>query len=293
MKKSYLIVLALVAVLLVAFVLIMVMTPTPSAENEIPSQPDKTVTEPAETEPEETEPPAPPANTYYPTDFAFNEEGFMTCSSAPYLIGIDISEMQEDIDWNQLRESGIQFVMIRAGFRGYGESGKLVADAEFYNNLRSAHNVGMQVGLYFFSQAISVEEAEEEANFLLDLIGDLHIDMPIAYDWEYIGDYARTADTDKETVTACTKAFCHVISDAGYSPMFYSNQNMSDSHFDLVELQDYPMWLAMYDMPMIYPHRLYMWQYTSNAEIAGVSGPVDLNIYLPQQREIDDGYLPD
>lgn len=280
MKKLNRLILQIVAVLFLVFIAVMLMNPTPEMESE---EPTVVTTAPTEvTEPEE--PPLPPANIYYPTDFAYNDRNLMTCVNYPYITGIDVSEYQEGIDYNILREHGIQFVMIRAGFRGYGESGRLVEDASVYRHIKEAHEVGMKVGIYFFSQATSVEEAVEEAELTLSIVNGLPIELPIAYDWEYIGDYARTADTDKETVTACTKAFCDTIAAAGYRTMFYSNQNMSDSHFDLVELQDYPMWLAMYDTPMTYPHRLYMWQYTASAEIPGIDGPLDLNIYLPFEQ---------
>lgn len=277
MKKTTLIFMVVMIVLIIIFAILLLVLPNPEASAPAPTA---VTTQATEASTEATEPPKPPANTYISTDFAYDENGFLTCVTDEYLIGVDLSEFQENVDFNAMREAGIDFLMMRLGFRSYG-AGRLVVDEYARNYIKEAHEAGMQVGGYFFSQAVTVEEAIEEAEFALEIIKGLPLELPIAFDWEYIGDYARTAETDKETVTACTKAFCDRITEAGYKPMFYSNQVMSDSHFDLVDLQDHPMWLAMYDQPMTYPHRMVMWQYTSAGTVPGYDGAVDMDIYLP------------
>ena len=219
---------------------------------------------------------------YSSTDF-YEEDGFIRCSSSEVSrVGIDVSSHQGQIDWAQVRDAGVEFAIIRVGFRGYGETGKLVEDEYARANLEGALAAGLKVGAYFFSQATNTWEALEEVRLTLSVIRDFPIEMPVVFDWEYLGEYARTATTDQETVTACTAAFCNAISLAGYQPMFYSNQNLGETHFDLAALSDYPMWLAMYNTEMDYPHRLYMWQYTSDGSVPGIDGPVDLNLYLPE-----------
>lgn len=232
------------------------------------------------TEPEDTTSPPPPANSLTAEDFTLGENGYLTCTAAESLLGVDVSEYQGDIDWQEVKDAGIDFAIIRVGFRGYGEAGKIVEDENARYNLQSALDAGLQVGAYFFSQATSTREAVQEAQFALGVLQGYDVTMPVVFDWEYVGDYARTADTDPETVTACAKAFCDTVALAGYEPMFYSNQNLGDTHFDLYALSDYPMWLAMYDRDMDYPHRLYMWQYTASGQVPGIEGDVDLNLYM-------------
>lgn len=224
----------------------------------------------------------PPPNSYVASDFAMDENGYLTCLTAASMLGVDVSEHQGEVDWEQVAASGVKFAIIRVGFRGYGETGKLVEDEYARANLEGALAAGLKVGAYFFSQATNTWEALEEVRLTLSVIRDFPIEMPVVFDWEYLGEYARTATTDPETVTACTAAFCSAISLAGYQPMFYSNQNLGETHFDLAALSDYPMWLAMYNTEMDYPHRLYMWQYTSDGSVPGIDGPVDLNLYLPE-----------
>lgn len=259
-----------------------------TGRSKMPEEPAPTTLPPTEestTLPPETTTEPPPANSYTADDFATDENGFLTCITAPYMQGVDVSEYQGDIDWEAVRDAGIEFAIIRVGFRGYGEAGRLVEDETARVNLQNALDAGLKVGAYFFSQATNTREAIQEAQFALSILQGYQIEMPVVFDWEYVGEDARTAQTDAETVTACTLAFCETVALAGYKPMFYSNQNLTDSHFDLHSLTEYPMWLAMYDTHMDYPHRLYMWQYTSEGKIPGIEGTVDLNIYLPEQRD--------
>ena len=138
--------------------------------------------------------------------------------------GIDVSSYQGEINWQAVRNDGITFAFIRAGYRGYGTDGKICEDEMFKKNMQGALNAGLQVGVYFFSQAISVEEALEEAQFTLQLVKGYPLAYPVVFDWEHY-DIAssRTYTTESEVITACAKAFCDRIMQAGYRPMIYLN----------------------------------------------------------------------
>ena len=136
------------------------------------------------------------------------------------------------------------------------------------------------MGVYFFSQAITVAEAEEEADFVLKRIADYELTMPVVYDWEYISAEARTAKMDRRTLTDCYLAFCGKIQEAGYTPMAYFNTYQSRSLMNLTELEDYPFWLALYSDRMTYPYRIEMWQYTDSGRVPGIQGNVDINLYF-------------
>lgn len=238
-----------------------------------------------ETEPEtteETEPTLPPPeeNPYGVNDFQYDHRNFLTCLSGDYMVGIDVSRYQFDIDWQQVADYGVEFAMIRIGFRGYG-SGALAEDEYAQANLEGALEAGIQVGVYFFSQAISVEEAEEEARYVLEYIKDYPITMPVVFDWEIpYGENPRTQDVDARTLTDCALAFCRVIEENGYTPMVYFNTLQARSDLYISELTDYPFWLALYTPRMRFPYKVQMWQYTDSGIIPGIDASVDLNIWL-------------
>jgi GH25 family lysozyme M1 (1,4-beta-N-acetylmuramidase) len=171
--------------------------------------------------------------------------------------------------------------MIRIGGRGYGQSGTLYVDELAQSHYAGAKAAGLKVGAYFFSQAISVEEAREEARYALQLTEDWSLDMPIVFDWEIPVPEARTAGMDPRTLTDLQKHFCAVMEGKGYKPMIYFNWNMSSNLLYLTELEDYPFWLALYQDRMTYPYRVEMWQYTDRGRVPGIEGNVDLNIYIP------------
>ncbi len=235
------------------------------------------------TAPEETTSPI-PANPFAPDDFQL-ENGYLTCTAAESILGIDVSGYQKKIDWQQVKEAGIQFAIIRVGGRGWGTAGKLYADNYAQENYLGAKEAGIQVGVYFYSQAISVEEAREEANYVLDLIKGWELDYPIVYDWEYVSAEARTAKMDARTLTDCTKAFCQTVENAGYAPMIYFNPSQSRDLLYLEELLEYPFWLAMYQNTLAYPHRVDMWQYTRTGTVPGIQGNVDINLYFPHNEQ--------
>ena len=151
-------------------------------------------------------------------------------------------------------------------------------------NYRGAIDAGLKVGAYFFSQAISMQEAVEEANYLMEIIKDWDVEMPIVYDWEYISDDSRTGKMDARTLTDCTKAFCETVKAAGYTPMVYFNADQSHKSIYLEELIDYGFWLAQYDTVLNYPYKIDMWQYTETGSVPGIDGNVDINLYFPWEQ---------
>lgn len=217
-------------------------------------------------------------NPYTPEDFGF-EEGYLTCLSADSMLGIDVSAYQPEVDWQKVKAAGVEFVILRAGFRGYGSAGNMKQDATVLSHYSGAKAAGLKVGVYFFSQAISVEEAEEEAAFLLEIIKDFQLDMPVAYDWEYISDTARTANVDADTLTACAEAFCQKIGNAGLQPMIYVSETQDLLHLE--QLAKYPLWVAQYDTQKTYPYKTAMWQYTNTGRVPGIAGNADINLWLP------------
>ena len=236
-----------------------------------------TETEPSVTT-EATLPP-PEANPIGLGDF-YMDGNYLSCLTTPSVLGIDVSVWQKSIDWPKVKEAGIEFAMIRAGWRG-SEQGVLAEDTYAQDNYQGATAAGIKVGAYFFSQAISVEEAEEEARYLLDIIKDWNVEMPIVFDWEYIDETSRTAKVDARTLTDCTKAFCDIIANAGYQPMVYFNANHSYDRIYIRELTEYPFWLARYDTVLDYPYKVDMWQYTETGSVPGISGNVDINLFFP------------
>lgn len=237
------------------------------------------------TPPGATLPPAPTlaANPYSPEDFTL-VDGYLTCLAAESWLGIDVSEHQGVIDWKTVATTPVEFAMVRLGFRGWGSEGNIHADKYGMANLIGARDAGLQVGVYFFSQAISVEEAIEEAHFLLSLLDGRPLDLPVVFDWETVSSQeARTAKMNKKTLNACAQAFCQEIEKAGYDAMVYFNLDLSRRMLRLIDLQQagYDFWLALYSQQLRCDYRVRMWQYTDSGTVAGIQGKVDLNLYFP------------
>ena len=193
-------------------------------------------------------------------------------------LGIDVSKYQGDIDWRLVKESGIEFVIIRLGFRGYG-SGELVIDEYFHQNVVGALKVGIDVGVYFFSQAINQEEAYEEAEFVYNNIKDYNITYPVIFDTEEIkNDEARTDGLDINELTDITITFCERIKELDFDIMIYANSKWLTTSLDLTRLEDYDIWYADYQEEPLYPYQFEMWQYSEEGIVPGIEGYVDLNI---------------
>ena len=202
-------------------------------------------------------------------------------------MGIDVSEFQgEEIDWEQVRKSGVEFAIIRVGYRAYGESGDIVMDAMYEQNIEGALNAGLDVGVYFFSQAISAAEAVEEAEFVLENVKKYDITGPVVYDTEAIKwDDARTDENTKQEFTNYCKVFCDTVSHAGYDPMIYSNIEWMAFTLDMEELSEYDFWYADYfDAPQC-PYDYKIWQYSENGVVPGINANVDLNLWFQEENE--------
>lgn len=271
-------VVALAALLLGAVIALIVVLGNPQMNV---SDTNTTGTESAATTTEATLPP-PEANPIGAEDFALAGD-YLSCLTAPSVLGIDVSEWQEAVDWQQVKAAGVEFVMIRAGWRG-SVQGVLTEDSYARANYAGATAAGLKVGVYFFSQAISTQEALEEAEYLLDIIGDWKLEMPVVYDWEFISEESRTGKLDARTLTDCTKVFCDRIALAGFTPMVYFNADQAVERMYLRELTQYKFWLAQYDTVLEYPYKIDMWQYTETGAVPGISGNVDINLYFPWEE---------
>ena len=195
----------------------------------------------------------------------------------PSHIGVDVSAHQQQIDWQQVADSGVEFAMVRAGYRGYTK-GDLERDAYFTQNVDGAAAAGLDVGVYFFSQAITTDEALEEADLVLELLDGRTLAYPIVFDWEDIEADARTDGMTSPLLTEIAAAFCARVEAAGYQSGIYFNQRFGYQEFDLLQLQGKTFWLAEYNIPPTFAYDFQIWQYTNDGTVPGISTPVDLNL---------------
>lgn len=228
-----------------------------------------------------------PKRSYNSSLFSYNNNGFLTYNSKDYdsKIGIDVSRYQGDIDWAQVKATGVDFAILRAGYRGYA-SGAMVTDSYFKKNAREALAEGIELGVYFFSQAITPQEGAEEANYVLKLIEDYDITYPVVFDWEPYDSSLnpRTDGLSDRVLTQCAVSFCNTVKKAGYTPMVYANLTYFYRHYDLSKLVDYPIWLAQYTSKPTFYYHFDMWQYSSSGKVPGIKGDVDLNLYLVPKK---------
>ena len=193
-------------------------------------------------------------------------------------VGADISKYQDYIDFVRLKKAGIQFVMIRVGARGYG-TGQIVMDDAFSDNIKRATDAGLQVGVYFSSQAITVEEAQEEAQLVLEAIGDYKLTYPIAIDMGFVeNDTARIEALKKAEKTEIVKTFLDLVKENGYIGMIYGDKEWLVKELDMSKLTGYDVWLSQIQDVPDYPYRFVMWQYTRSANVDGIAGYANLNI---------------
>lgn len=213
----------------------------------------------------------------------YNENGKAASSE-----GIDVSSYSGNIDWKKVKESGIDFAMIRVGGRGYGEKGEMYTDERALEYINGAKAEGIKVGAYFFSQAVSTEEAIEEADYVKTVLGDIKLDYPVAYDWEIIkDDDARTDSVSASQATECARAFCDRVRELGYTPILYSPSRELYFKYDLSRLADIDIWYCEYaNVPTFY-YEFSMWQYSATGTIDGIEGAVDLNICFTNVADYD------
>ena len=197
-----------------------------------------------------------PANELTEESFSSND-GRIEYTGTDYdvLRGVDVSEHQLDIDWKQVAASGVDYAYIRVGWRGYTEGG-LFEDAYFERNIQGALDAGLHVGVYMFSQAVTVQEAIEEADFVLERIGKYNVTLPVVFDWE-------------------------TVKSAGYVPCVYFNRNLGYYGYDLTRLTDYEFWFSLPESG--FPNFYYacdMWQYSFTETVPGIAEPTDMNLWF-------------
>ena len=195
--------------------------------------------------------------------------------------GIDVSKYQGDINWGAVKNSGVDFAMIRLGYRGM-QAGTLQLDSQFTNNIEGAHAAGVQIGIYFFTQAVNTAEAEEEAQYVIDWLSQYpdYVSYPVIIDIEAAaGSRLDNAGLTANEKTAICRTFCEKIQRAGYTAGIYSNKNYLETQLNINELADsFYIWLAHYTNQTSYAGRYNMWQYTSSGTVSGISGYVDMDI---------------
>lgn len=222
-----------------------------------------------------------PLSSYAAECFASSDGGRASYTQAGVqtLTGVDVSYWQGDVDWAAVKSDGIDFAMLRLGYRGYGQAGAIVLDEKFLQNARNAAAAGIPIGVYFYSQAVTVAEAQEEAAFVLKNLAGYNITWPVVFDWEIPNSEARTVNVDVDTLTACADAFCKAVSDAGYKPMIYFGDVVGYLKLDVSMLRQYDFWYAGYYQSVpAFRYDFKMWQYTESGTVKGIEGGADLNL---------------
>ena len=209
------------------------------------------------------------------------------------LRGIDVSEHQGEIDWNSVKNDGVQFAVIRVGYRGY-KQGVLATDAYFKRNIEGALAAGLRVGVYFFSQATSAEEGKEEAAYLIEQIKSYNVTLPVFFDWERVTNVGATRvdSVTGETITAACLAFCNTVKAGGYEPGVYFYRNLGYYEYKLGELSDLLFWVgAPGESPDFY-YRHTFWQYSAEGTVSGIQKATDLDIWFEKKSDTTQSAAP-
>ena len=210
--------------------------------------------------------------------FTIGTDGRMSYSGARTLTGIDVSEHQGKIDWKKVAADGVDFVIIRLGYRG-STAGGLYLDEYYEANISGALAAGLGVGVYFYSQAVDPREAAEEAAFVLEHLAGYDVTFPVVFDWEVVGgSAARTYSVSRRTLVECARTFCEAVKAEGYDPMIYFTRYLGYRKYILRNLTDYGFWYAEYEPRPRIAFDFDMWQYSETGSVSGVDGSVDLNI---------------
>ncbi len=219
-------------------------------------------------------------NSYEEAGFVYEEpvmKYFENGEKASYL-GVDIRKGNGNVDFASLKRQGIDFVMVRLGYRGY-ESGVISLDEEYFDYIQEADKAGLHVGVYFESQAVTPEEALEEAEFVITNLIEMRITYPVVFDLGLVAnDTSRIDMIPKTQLTEITNTFCNRIKEAGYIPMVYGNKYWLLRRIDLTMLGDYDIWLSQVGEKPDYPYEFSMWQYRSGVSVNGISGDANMNI---------------
>lgn len=201
------------------------------------------------------------------------------------VVGIDVSEHNKTVDFNKVKADGIDFVYVRVGYTGYTKKKlSLNYDPYYQENITNALAAGLQVGVYWYSQALNEDEALQEANMLLNVIGSYNITLPVVYDYEFagVGENGRldSANLSKAQMTANSLAFLNRVSQMGYTPCLYANYNFLEKSVYASQISSVAkIWLAHYNTSTDYPGDYEYWQYTSDGRVNGISGRVDMNVW--------------
>lgn len=193
-------------------------------------------------------------------------------------VGIDVSKYNRDIDWEKVKASGIEYAIIRLGYRGSG-TGSLVEDPYYERNIRGAREAGLKTGVYFFTQALNETEAVEEASMVCALCPKEDLDLPVFLDVESSG--GRGDPVAKDQRTANIRAFVETLQARGYSAGVYANKKWLTSYINAGEISDFPIWLAQYKVSRpTYEGKYDAWQYSSKGHVEGIEGYVDLDLNI-------------
>ena len=216
-----------------------------------------------------------------------------TGSEYTALRGIDVSEHQGTIDWNAVKNDGVRFAVIRAGYRGYKQGG-LATDACFQQNIEGALAAGLQVGVYFFSQAVSADEGQAEAAYLLDLIKNYKVTLPVFFDWERVENVGTTRvdAVTGDTITAAALAFCKAVKAGGYEPGVYFYRSLGYYEYKLSKLSDYIFWVGAPGTSPDFYYRHTFWQYSAEGTVSGIQKATDLDIWFVKKSGATDSTAP-
>jgi len=221
-----------------------------------------------------------PLSDFTDEDFVREENGRIKClrDDVTAVYGIDVSAWQEDVDWQKVAADGMEFAMLRLGRRN-SEAGDHAFDAYFEKNYAGARAAGLKVGCYFYSSAITVQEAFEDAEAVLKVLNGRPLDLPVAFDWE-VGnrDTSRNANVDGRVITRMADKFCERIQQAGYESVIYLNLYLSYFKYEISISQKYGLWFAGYREWPDLAYRFFMWQYSNEGRVSGINGNVDMDI---------------
>lgn len=226
-----------------------------------------------------------PVCTYNPQDFQENK-GVVTYEGGDSAVGINVNEQKGDIDWQAVAESGVDFAMIRVGYREKAK-GRIAPDQKFEDNIQGAAEAGLPVGVYFYSKAVTDAEADEEAVFVLEQIRLHSITYPVAIYWEYdrkdggeVDEKSRTVRCNGDQVTGFLQTFCKKVKSAGRTAAYYADKDMGYNSLDLSRLWEYDMWYSEARPAPSFYYDYKMWQYTKEGEVPGIGEKVPVTISL-------------
>jgi len=227
-----------------------------------------------------------PVNSYGPDDFVEENDAVSFVGNGDSSVGISVNEKKGDIDWQQVTDSGVDFVMIRVGLREKIK-GRIRVDSKFEENIQGATEAGLPVGVYFYSKAVEDAEAKEEATFVLEQIRDYQISYPIGIFWEYDlkddgsqDETSRTVRRNGDQVTGYIDTFCSMIRIAGFTPCYFAEKSMAYNRLDLSRLSSYDLWYGEYRPAPSFYYDFKIWQYTEEGRVPGIPEPVPVNISL-------------